>query len=75
MNSKLKKVLSVIITLIVIFGIVVSAKGLGSVKNLKKSYLRQIRIYHLTRVFVRVKAVKLRVIFVALSKPRQHVFS
>ncbi len=37
MNSKLKKVLSVIITLIVIFGIVVSAKGLGSVKNLKKS--------------------------------------
>ena len=37
MNSKLKKVLSVIITLIVIFGIVVSAKGLCSVKNLKKS--------------------------------------
>ena len=37
MSSKLKKILSVLIVALVIFGIYVSMFGIGSIENLKKS--------------------------------------
>ena len=37
MSSKLKKILSVLIVALVIFGIYVSIFGIGSIENLKKS--------------------------------------